>query len=581
MELAQFAEFAAALWQGGSFAYYWSPNGPERTDPTTGAAYQEKISLWFPAAAPMAVPDLWLKHHNVYFGVHPSSIKRNDHRRALAGEIECVNCLFAEFDAKTVTKAEILQRVGNLPALPSVLIDSGGGYHAYWLLSQTLRLDTPEARARVIEVQHAWNEAVGGEKGVNDLARVLRVPGAFNCKPERGPDFPMVRFVSYNLNLRHEFANLERIAESVIQRNRHKQTAARSAPSPVDIDDASLLEIARAARGTGPLFARLWDGDTAPYSNDHSKADQALVNMLAFWTGKDTTRMDRLFRASGLMRDKWNRDDYRTRTLDLAVTTTVNVYTPGAIDPDAVLAAQSLIANPPSANGAGNPPPAPPPTVSANSASAPQPGGPPFRYFAEDGGILDSWLLAHGQNWLFVNGPDRWCAWQGTHWATDEIQSAKNNVLNHMLALNHEARDYLRTLSPANPAHKENVQIAKTYIAATQRSKMRLSSVEGMAQVMIGVRVDDLDQGNVLNLANGILDLDTEQLLPHDRSRRMTYCLPYDHDPAATCPRWKQFLREVLVKEDSPTTSDYDLILLFQELVGYTLTTDTQHEAMV
>jgi putative DNA primase/helicase len=30
--------------------------------------------------------------------------------------------------------------------------------------------------------------------------------------------------------------------------------------------------------------------------------------MLAFWTGGDAQRMDRLFRCSGLMREKWDRE---------------------------------------------------------------------------------------------------------------------------------------------------------------------------------------------------------------------------------------------------------------------------------
>ena len=40
------------------------------------------------------------------------------------------------------------------------------------------------------------------------------------------------------------------------------------------------------------------------------------MSHLAFWTGKDMTRMDRLFRRSGLMRDKYrDRDDYRRDTI--------------------------------------------------------------------------------------------------------------------------------------------------------------------------------------------------------------------------------------------------------------------------
>jgi len=62
---------------------------------------------------------------------------------------------------------------------------------------------------------------------------------------------------------------------------------------------------ARRARNGG-TFSRLWAGDTSAHGGDDSAADLALCNLLAFWTGRDAERMDRLFRQSGLMREKWD-----------------------------------------------------------------------------------------------------------------------------------------------------------------------------------------------------------------------------------------------------------------------------------
>ena len=50
----------------------------------------------------------------------------------------------------------------------------------------------------------------------------------------------------------------------------------------------------------------LWQGDCTRYPS-HSEADMALCAHLAFWTSRDFRQMDRLFRRSGLMRDKWDR----------------------------------------------------------------------------------------------------------------------------------------------------------------------------------------------------------------------------------------------------------------------------------
>lgn len=55
-------------------------------------------------------------------------------------------------------------------------------------------------------------------------------------------------------------------------------------------------------------------------SFDRSSADAALMSHLAFWTGKNTDRMDRLFRQSKLMREKYEtRSDYRSATVSGAV----------------------------------------------------------------------------------------------------------------------------------------------------------------------------------------------------------------------------------------------------------------------
>lgn len=109
-------------------------------------------------------------------------------------------------------------------------------------------------------------------------------------------------------------------------------------------DDAALIEKMLASRSIGAAFGgrasiqQLWaaDGDALaasypdPRGFDHSSADAALCQHLAFWTGKNCERMDRLFRLSGLDREKWeNRPDYRERTIGHAVSHCANIYSAG------------------------------------------------------------------------------------------------------------------------------------------------------------------------------------------------------------------------------------------------------------
>jgi hypothetical protein len=53
-----------------------------------------------------------------------------------------------------------------------------------------------------------------------------------------------------------------------------------------------------------------------------------LCGLLAFWTNRDAERMDRLFQRSALIRQKWERGDYRRRTIERAITGCKSGYTP-------------------------------------------------------------------------------------------------------------------------------------------------------------------------------------------------------------------------------------------------------------
>ncbi|MDQ3301769.1 MAG: DUF3987 domain-containing protein, partial [Actinomycetota bacterium] len=83
------------------------------------------------------------------------------------------------------------------------------------------------------------------------------------------------------------------------------------------ISDEEILRRAMRANNSDK-FAALWSGDRTGYTSG-SEADLALLSMLAFWTGPDEERVASLFARSGLMRDKWNRPDYRRRTIAQAL----------------------------------------------------------------------------------------------------------------------------------------------------------------------------------------------------------------------------------------------------------------------
>jgi putative DNA primase/helicase len=109
--------------------------------------------------------------------------------------------------------------------------------------------------------------------------------------------------------------------------NSRKLLDATVIPSPIPsvACDDELIAKAKSAHN-GAKFERLWNGD---WENDYpsqSGADSALCSHLAFWTGRDLSHMDALFRRSGLMRKKWLRNDYRERTLAKAIAITTKTW---------------------------------------------------------------------------------------------------------------------------------------------------------------------------------------------------------------------------------------------------------------
>ncbi len=208
----------AHSWQGGQYAYFWTPDG----EPYFSKRYQEeriaKVSLWFPLTRRWpTVPAAW-HERNVYFGVHPTSSAGEHWQRARIGTVATVNSLFAEFDAEDYgSKAAIWEHLQSLPIFPTCIVDSGGGLHCYWWLNEQYIIND-ENRAYMKRCQAAWVDMVGGDDGAKDLARVLRLPGWQNRKPERGPDFPTVQVMELNPRRIFPFSRIkalvdERIAE--------------------------------------------------------------------------------------------------------------------------------------------------------------------------------------------------------------------------------------------------------------------------------------------------------------------------------------------------------------------------------
>lgn len=80
--------------------------------------------------------------------------------------------------------------------------------------------------------------------------------------------------------------------------------------------------------------------------------------------------------------------------------------------------------------------------------------------------------------------------------------------------------------------------------------------IEGLLKQVEIDAYDDKKVGNRrrLNFQNGALDIDTAKLLPHDPEDYLFYCLQFDYNPKARCPKFDAYFNYVLPSKDAQKT---------------------------
>lgn len=282
-----------------------------------------------------------------------------------------------------------------------------------------------------------------------------------------------------------------------------------AAPSPPGglADDLSLIEQAKQSRN-GAAFSALWAGDITGYKS-RSEADLALCNMLAFWTGKDAGRMDRLFRQSGLMRRKWTRQQsgstYGAITIQNAIRSTRQTYDPAEYR--AVPATVQSV-KPPDFSDVGN-------------------SGVFSSIYRDNLIFVDAlgWLCWDGRRWERNDHKALAWAMDLSGWMLKEASKANHDALvRHAEAMARFSESGAEEDGEAVEAARKEKDSAKQYLshARNLRGATRLRHMMELSKPSLVLKVDKLDANPLeLNTPAGIVNLTTGQLRPHDRA---AYC---------------------------------------------------------
>ena len=504
----------AHLWRGGTWSYFWTPTGKE--------------SLWFPVGRAPSIPAAWL-NQNCYFGVHPCGARYGKDERSKIATVTVVNCLFSEFDAKDFSgsKTAIWARLKELPIFPSAVVDSGGGYHCYWFLRDTVTL-TDGNRADMIALQAAWVTFTGGDKAAKDLARVLRVPGTRNMKPGYGPNFPTVTLVQWTGTL-YDLADFETLTAGLVT----VKAAGTNGRAPIIGSAPSDRYMGAALVGEARRVAMALDGGR----ND-------TLNRAAFSLATIPDLHESVIEGallSAALQSGLGEPEARA-TIDSGVKA-------GRLHPRALQAqrpARRL------ATWTETPEPAPDDEPGEARPAALLSEG------ADDDGNSRCVAALYPDRFLHCDALG-WLGWDGVKWA-----AGAESVLDGAIKTTLKTRRLA-----AVAAEREAI------VKAATPSARRVRDARFMLGSLLHAPVDSFDgPAHLLNCQNGVVNLATGELVTHDpQAHRFTHATNAEYNPQADQAPWLAFLRQTI-------GDDLDMLRFVQLAVGYSLTGETREECL-
>lgn len=421
---------------------------------------------------------------------------------------------------------------------------------------------------------HSYAETSVSGTGLHIIAR-----GKKHTKRSKNSEFGLemytdARFVALTGDSFNGVSTIEEVNQEYIDKLTAKYFPEKAPVSNVSTgsigselpDDAELLDKAFSAK-KGNDFKELYQGNWEKNYSSQSEADQALANHLAFWTNKDHYQMDRLFRQSGLMREKWDekrgQQTYGAMTLNTAIRDTFETYTP--IEKSEYHIDLGFFND-------------------RRKIKFPHPNFkvletqrmPYFSY--DDTGNADRFLAVYPQQFVYDDISKRFLFWNGVRWEYDTSRTthkALNELVNklNLEPLHYdESKDVKakqgQSQEEANEEFKKTIEkIARSFVHKSRQHNGKVGALEEIkGQVGIDPQILDSDK-NLINTPNGILQIKDTSLKvienkPNKYLTKITAGSITNEEVHGS--RWERFLNEVFL-------GDIGTIEFMQRAIGYSL----------
>lgn len=162
-------------------------------------------------------------------------------------------------------------------------------------------------------------------------------------------------------------------------------------------------------------------------------------------------------------------------------------------------------------------------------------------------GLDGDWCWASGLGWMYWDGR----RWQGRP-EEDVIEASRKSILRvSRLALGTGDADLIKAITGL-------------------MAYSRIRAIVGLMRGVVSVKAGLFDHKNdLLNVGNGVVDLRTGKLLPHDRSYFMSKITETPYEPGATHPDWEQCLTAL-----DPEVMDWMQVRFGQAATGWPTSDD-------
>lgn len=182
---------------------------------------------------------------------------------------------------------------------------------------------------------------------------------------------------------------------------------------------------------------------------------------------------------------------------------------------------------------------------------------------AHDEGNSLAFIYLFGREFLYCKAFG-WMAFNGKFWTTDMAESLLDKK---MVAC-------LKKRSIAAIKLFEGNSLAKETIKAATPNSMKVAALKDRLCRKLEVMSEEFDNNpDLLNCNNGVVNLRTGNLAPHNKAQRFTYATKINYVPGANTSLWLDFLEQVV--------GNWAEIKEFLRMaVGYSLTGHTKEECL-